>query len=175
MCRSICAECRVQHPSPPTTRWIDPLPTPTPTIMGTATHLPPLLSTRASAAEHHPPPDVTRSTTATESTITDAGPGATPGGYEVTLYTGRRAGAGTSSRVSLELLGTLGSSGVVQLQRVSSRSFAAGSVDVAALGGVPWLGPLTHCRVGSDGSGLFAPWFLTYVGVGVCKEHVWVC
>ncbi len=152
-----------QHTFHTTHRWIDPLPLPRPIIAGIATHIGPPITTRAAAAQHHPTPDATHTLhTAVETPIRD--PTTTAGGYEVTLFTGRRAGAGTSSRVSLELLGTLGSSGVVHLRRVSSRSFAAGSVDVAPLGGVPWLGPLTHCRVGTDGSGLFAPWFLTCVG-----------
>lgn len=137
-------------------RWVDRAPTPLPPLAGHGTH-----TLRVVHAERHvPAPDVPGSLTMTTGVVTDAS--ATPGGYEVTLYTGRRAGAGTSSKVYVELVGTVGTSGRLDLRRASPRSFAAGSIDVAGLPDVPWLGPLTHCRVGTDGSGFFAPWFLTY-------------
>lgn len=134
--------------------WVDRAPSPLPDLVGVGAHRPRVV---AQAERHVPAPDLAKSMPTTMGMVTDS----TPGGYEVTLYTGRRAGAGTSSKVYVELLGATGTSGRVDLRRASPRSFSAGSIDVAGLPDVPWLGPLTHCRVGTDGSGFFAPWFLT--------------
>ena len=137
-------------------RWVDRAPSALPPLAGEGVHRP---RVHAHAERHTPAPDIAGSLRIATGVVTEA-PGI-PGGYEATLYTGRRAGAGTSSRVYVELVGTAATSGRLDLQRASSRSFTAGSIDVAGLAEVPWLGLLTHCRVGTDGTGLFAPWFLT--------------
>jgi hypothetical protein len=95
---------------------------------------------------------------------------AAPGGYRVTFWTSSILGAGTAARVFFEIIGAGGSSGVVYLDTgpaargcrysAGGGGFERGGTASTLFPRLPHLGELRQLRVGTDGSGAFAPWHL---------------
>nr|XP_032809632.1 lipoxygenase homology domain-containing protein 1-like [Petromyzon marinus] len=86
--------------------------------------------------------------------------------YAVLVETGKCAGAGTDAAVSLCLYGERGDTGNRVLQRSSSHrnKFERGNTDEFVLEAVS-LGRLDRVRIGHDGKGASAGWFLERVEV----------
>lgn len=93
---------------------------------------------------------------------------ASPPGYKITFWTSSMWGAGTAARIFFELIGELGSSGIVYVNRSSctvsggesSGGFDRGGVASLLFPRLPHLGALLQLRVGTDGGSMFAPWHL---------------
>eukprot|EP00775_Hariotina_reticulata_P013432 gene13432-13560_t len=95
-------------------------------------------------------------------------------GYKLTIVTSNIWGAGTASRVFMELIGELGSSGIMFLTAQQGQ-FSRGHEDTLLYPRLPYLGQLHQLRIGTDGSGMFAAWHLTRVEVvHVQSGHSWL-
>ena len=91
--------------------------------------------------------------------------------YTLSVITGDRRGAGTNANVSIEIFGENGSSGVHKLENASD-NFERNKRDEFQISCVD-LGDIKRIRIGHDGSGWGAGWFLDKIiihsGDGSCK------
>ncbi|XP_078607411.1 polycystin-1-like protein 2 isoform X2 [Branchiostoma floridae x Branchiostoma japonicum] len=93
--------------------------------------------------------------------------GTSPGGgcsvYQVVVFTGARANAGTTAKVSVIFYGEKGESGPHELDDVRRMTFCTGGVDsfVVTCAGV--MGPLNYIHVWHDNSGDDPSWFLNKI------------
>ncbi|CAD7701203.1 unnamed protein product, partial [Ostreobium quekettii] len=83
----------------------------------------------------------------------------------VVVHTSDEKGAGTDSRVFVDLIGDAGSSGAQQLVSSKKNPFERGDEDEFVLQVPASLGNLTHLRVCHDGKGFGAGWHLDYIAV----------
>jgi hypothetical protein len=104
-------------------------------------------------------------------------------GYKVVFKTSSMLGAGTAARVFFELVGEQGSSGIAYVGRgEGGGGFDRGGISSLLFPRLPHIGSLRQLRVGTDGSGLFAPWHLRRVEVvhvasgdrWVFDAHAWI-
>eukprot|EP01119_Soliformovum_irregulare_P003103 TRINITY_DN133_c0_g1_i3.p1 TRINITY_DN133_c0_g1~~TRINITY_DN133_c0_g1_i3.p1 ORF type:complete len:710 (+),score=244.05 TRINITY_DN133_c0_g1_i3:779-2908(+) len=91
-------------------------------------------------------------------------------GYKVEVTTADRKGAGTDANVSMTLYGKKGDSGEVKLSSSGKNNFERGATDVFGFESED-LGDLTKLRIGHDGSGFGAGWFLDKVVVTNLKTN----
>ncbi|XP_055956181.1 lipoxygenase homology domain-containing protein 1 [Patella vulgata] len=99
--------------------------------------------------------------------------------YSVMVYTGKEKGAATAANVYVNLFGENGDCGRRLLhQTKNSKKFQAGQVDVFEVEGV-YLGRLSKCLVGHDGTGAGDGWFLDKIVVRESStskvEYVFPC
>lgn len=108
----------------------------------------------------------------------DADTGANPGAvtYTVEVHTGDVRGAGTDANVYIQIFGTSGDSGSRQLQNKWKNDFERGHIDLFSLEAAD-LGELERVRIGHDGSGYGAGWYLDKIvikGANI-QEAVFPC
>eukprot|EP01118_Nematostelium_gracile_P009375 TRINITY_DN3151_c0_g1_i3.p1 TRINITY_DN3151_c0_g1~~TRINITY_DN3151_c0_g1_i3.p1 ORF type:complete len:513 (-),score=190.16 TRINITY_DN3151_c0_g1_i3:51-1589(-) len=85
------------------------------------------------------------------------------GHYQISVFTGDRRGAGTDANVFIELYGDKGRTGSRPLNN-SQNNFERAQVDNFTIEGAD-IGKLTKIRIGHDGKGFGAGWFLAKVVV----------
>ncbi|KAI8484003.1 hypothetical protein Bbelb_382660 [Branchiostoma belcheri] len=85
--------------------------------------------------------------------------------YVITIYTGYRAGAGTTAQVSIVLFGFLDESEPLHLCDDRRVLFESGSEDSFLVSTDRRLGPLTHVHVWHNNAGFSPGWFLSRVVV----------
>ncbi|CAL1540467.1 unnamed protein product [Lymnaea stagnalis] len=79
--------------------------------------------------------------------------------YKVTVYTGKKFGAGTDANVTITMFGELGDSGEKKLRKSRVNCFETNSVDEFTLE-CPKLGRLDRVRIGHDNTGPSPGWYL---------------
>lgn len=84
--------------------------------------------------------------------------------FKLEVITGDRRGAGTDANVSIELVGTKGTSGTKKLD-ASKSDFERGNHDVFPIECATAIGPLTKIRIGHDNAGWSPAWFLERVQI----------
>nr|KAI8760088.1 lipoxygenase homology domain-containing protein 1-like [Biomphalaria glabrata] len=78
--------------------------------------------------------------------------------YEITIWTGKKKGAGTDANVFLQMYGKEGKTQEIQL-RNKSDNFEEGEVDKFKIE-APDVGILQKVRIGHDGAGMMSGWYL---------------
>jgi hypothetical protein len=97
--------------------------------------------------------------------------------YEVMVHTGKRFGAGTDANVFITIFGERGDTGLRPLRSSKSNrnKFENGKIDVFDLEAVS-LGTISRIRIGHDGTGPGAGWFLDKVIVkGDENSYTFLC
>jgi len=92
-------------------------------------------------------------------------------GYKVEVTTADRKGAGTDANVSMTCYGKLGDSGEINLSSSGKNNFERAATDVFGFESED-LGDLTKIRIGHDGTGFGAGWYLDKVVVTNLKTNL---
>ncbi|XP_035672789.1 uncharacterized protein LOC118413477 isoform X8 [Branchiostoma floridae] len=98
--------------------------------------------------------------------------------YQVQVFTGTRANAGTSSQVFLVLKGERGQSGPHVLEDKTRITFKQGAVDTFVVTSPLPLGPIQSAHIWHNNIGPYPSWFLEQVIVTDLQEdakHVFLC
>ncbi|XP_035682689.1 uncharacterized protein LOC118420093 [Branchiostoma floridae] len=98
--------------------------------------------------------------------------------YRIMVFTGPRASAGTTARVSLKLFGESGEAGPVVLEDLDRVTFQQGAVDTFVLSAGCRLGALSAVHVWHDNTGGDPSWYLNKIVVLDCDnddKYTFVC
>ncbi|XP_066289732.1 polycystin-1-like protein 2 [Branchiostoma lanceolatum] len=108
--------------------------------------------------------------------------GSSPGGgcsvYQVVVFTGARANAGTSAKVSVMFHGERGESGPHELEDTKRMPFCTGGIDSFVVTCACVMGPLDYIHIWHDNSGDDPSWFLNKIivtDVNTEQKYYFLC
>ncbi|KAI8504762.1 hypothetical protein Bbelb_178800 [Branchiostoma belcheri] len=108
--------------------------------------------------------------------------GSSPGGgcsvYQVVVFTGARANAGTTAKVTVMFYGDTGESGPHELDDPRRMTFCTGGVDSFLVTSSGGMGPLNYIHIWHDNSGDDPSWFLSKIivtDVNTDRKYYFLC